>query len=110
MEQVAEQTEKRLALHEQESTWLIEATDRNTVKVFSNDQVFQRRLAKLGIAPYRTDGYGMFYSVSLDNFSFGIRKKRAITDEQRQVARERFIAMHAADGVDDEDGDDADEN
>lgn len=106
---VSEQTEKRLALHEQESTWLIEATDRNTVKVFSNDQVFQRRLAKLGIAPYRTDGYGMFYSVSLDNFSFGIRKKRAVSEEQRQVARNRFIAMRAAEDIDEE-WDDADEN
>lgn len=107
---VAEQTEKRLALHEQESTWLIEATDRNTVKVFSNDQVFQRRLAKLGIEPYRVDGYGMFYSVSLDNFSFGIRKKRAMNDEQRQVARDRFMAVRAGNEVDDENEDDADED
>jgi hypothetical protein len=109
MEQ-AEQTEKRLALDEQETLWTIEATDRNTVKVFSNDQVFQRRLAKLGIVPYRTDGYGMFYSVSLDNFSFGIRKKRAMTDEQRRVARNRFMAVQAGNDDDDENEDDADED
>ena len=107
MEQTMEQTqEKRISLDEQETTYTIEATDRNTVKVFSNDQVFQRRLAKLGITPYRTDGYGMFYSVSLENFSFGIRKKRAVSDEQRQIARERFIAMHAGGEIDDESEDD----
>lgn len=107
---VTEQTEKRLALDEQETLYTIEATDRSTVKVFSNDQVFQRRLAKLGIAPYRTDGYGMFYSVSLDNFSFGIRKKRVVTDEQRQVARERFMSVRAGGEIDDETEDDADED
>jgi len=110
MEQTTEQTEKRLALDEQETLYTIEATDRNTVKVFSNDQVFQRRLAKLGITPYRTDGYGMFYSVSLDNFSFGIRKKRAMTDEQRQVARSRFMAIRAGNEADDENEDEDDED
>lgn len=64
----------------------------------------------MGITPYRTDGYGMFYSVSLDNFSFGIRKKRAMTDEQRQVARNRFAAMRAAEDIDEEWDDDVDEN
>lgn len=52
----------------------------------------------------------MFYSVSLDNFSFGIRKKRAMTDEQRQVARNRFAAMRAAEDIDEEWDDDVDEN
>lgn len=103
MEQaIVEPAEKRLALDEQETTYTVEATDRNVVKVFSNDHVFQRRLAKLGIAPYRTDGYGMFYSVSLDDFSFGIRKKRVVTEEQKQTARKRMLAMHAASDIDEE--------
>lgn len=93
-----------LATDEQETLFTIEATDRHTVSIFSNDRVYQKRFAKLGIEPYLTNGYGSFYRVSLEDFSFGLRRKRMMSEEQRQAARERFLAYRSAD--DDEDIDD----
>jgi hypothetical protein len=79
-------------LDEQETTFTVEATDRNTLNIFSNDVVWQRRLEDLGIAPYRTDGYGKFYRVSLDEYNFGIHRKRQLSDEQRAAAAQRLRA------------------
>lgn len=64
------------------------------VHVFSNDSVTWRQMEKLGIEPCRSDEYGRFYDVSLDQYSFGIRRKRQLTDEQRSALSERMKAMH----------------
>jgi len=81
------------ALDEQETSFTIEATDRNTVHVFTNDVVWINRLEKLGIESYREDGYGKFYRVSTDDFSFGFRKRPTLTDEQRREMAERMAAV-----------------
>jgi len=82
----------RLALDEQETNFTVEATNRNVVNIFSNDVVWQHRMKMLGIEPYRGDGYGKFYRVDLSQFSFGLRRKRQLSDEQRAAVRERFAA------------------
>lgn len=92
-----------LALDEQETNYTVEATDRKTVNVFSNDVVTQRQIERLGIAAHRSDGYGKFYTVDLTQFSFGIRRKRQMTDEQRAASAERLAAYR------DSEEDDADE-
>ena len=79
-----------LALDEMESNFTVEATDRNTLQIFSNDAVWQRRLEALGVVAYRVDGYGKFYKVSLEDYTFGIYRKRQLSDEQRQAAAQRL--------------------
>jgi hypothetical protein len=92
------------ALDEQESNFTIEATDRNTLKVFSNDVVWQRRLEGLGIVPTRASEYGKFYTVDLTQFSFGVRRKRQLSEEQRAANAERLAAYRAGEaGEDDSD-------
>lgn len=91
-----------LALDEQETNYTVEATDRKIVNVFSNDIVTQRQMERLGINPHRSDGYGKFYTVDLTQFSFGIRRKRQVTEEQRATTRERFAAYRDADEDDTE--------
>jgi len=90
------------ALDEQESNFTIEATNRNMVNVFSNDVVWQNRIEKLGIEPHRSDGYGKFYKVDLTQFSFGIRRKRQMSDEQRAAVAERFAALRNVEDDEDE--------
>jgi hypothetical protein len=92
-----------LALDEQETTYTVEATDRKIVHVFSNDRVHQGRLEKLGIQPYRVDGYGKFYKVDLNEFSFGVRRKRQMSVEQRAAAGARFASYRESGEVDDSD-------
>lgn len=91
-----------LALDEQETNYTIEATDRKTVNVFSNDVVTQRQIERLGIEAHRCDGYGKFYTVDLTQFSFGIRRKRQMSDEQKAANAERLAAYRDSE-------DDADE-
>jgi len=81
------------ALDEQETSFTIEATDRKTVHVFTNDTVWVNRIEKLGIEAYNEDGYGKFYRVSLDDYLFGFRKRRALTDEQRGALVKRLAAV-----------------
>lgn len=81
-----------LALDEQETTFTIEGTDRHTLHVFSNDSVWQARVEKLGIESTKQNGYGKWYKVDLREFSFGIRRKRQLTDEQRAAMRERLAS------------------
>ncbi len=88
------------ALDEQETNYTIEATDRKTVRVFSNDVVTQRQIERLGIVADNESGYGKFYKVDLTQFSFGIRRKRQVSDAQRQAAAERFAAYRACDDED----------
>lgn len=100
--------ERPQALDEQETLFTIDATDRKTVTIFSNDSVWQGRVEKLGIEPFRVNGYGRWYKVSLKEFSFGVRKKRQVSDEQRAVLTERFAALRATALEDDDDeGEDA---
>lgn len=80
------------ALDEQETSFTIEATDRKALRIFSNDGVWQNRIEKLGIQPTKTSDYGKWYLVSLDEFGFGIRKKRQMSEEQRYAAAERLAA------------------
>jgi len=68
--------------------------------------VWQKRLAKLGIEPNLVNGYGCFYTFSLETFLFGIRKRRQLTDEQKQAIGERLAAYR--DGGETDDEDDAD--
>lgn len=101
-------TERPPALDEQETLFSIEATDRKTVTVFSNDSVWQGRMAKLGIEPFRHSGYGKWYQISLDEFGFGVRKKKQLSDEQRAANTERLAAAREArygDSDDDENED-----
>lgn len=91
-----------LALDEQESTYTIEATDRKVLYVFSNDRVHQGRLEKLGIVAYRADGYGKFYKVDLNEFTFGIRRKRQMSDEQRAAIAARFASYRDSDDVEED--------
>ena len=81
-----------LALDEQESNYTIEATDRHTLHVFSNDSVVQKQLERLGIESHRSDGYGKFYTVDLTQYSFGVRRKRQISDEQRAALATRLAS------------------
>lgn len=85
---------RTVSLDEQETSFTIEAVDRGSVYVFSNDTVWQRRIERLGITHYREDGYGRFYKVSLEDFNFGFRKKRQLSDEQRRDMSERMRNMH----------------
>jgi hypothetical protein len=82
-------------LDEQETTFTVEATDRKTVRIFSNDVVWQRRIEELGIVADREDAYGKFYTVSLEEYSFGVRRKRQMSDEQREAAAERLAASRS---------------
>lgn len=91
------------ALDEQESNFTVEATDRSVVSVFSNDVVWQNRIEKLGIVAHRSDGYGKFYKVDLSQYSFGIRRKRQLTDEQRAAVAERFAALRNDVSTDEDD-------
>jgi len=91
-----------LALDEQETNYTIEATDRKTVNVFSNDVVTQRQIERLGIEAHRCDGYGKFYTVDLTQFRFGSRRKRQMSDEQKAANAERLAAYRDSE-------DDADE-
>lgn len=84
---------RELALDEQETTFTIEATDRNTISVFSCDKVWMARLEKLGIQPTRTNEYGAWYTVSLNDWSFGLHRKRQLSDEQRAAFAERMAAL-----------------
>lgn len=86
-----------LALDEQETNYTVEATDRKTVNVFSNDAVTQRQMERLGIEPHRSDGYGKFYTVDLTQFSFGIRRKRQMTDEQKAALGARLAEYRNSD-------------
>jgi hypothetical protein len=79
-----------LAKDEMESNFTVEATDRDTVKVFSNDQVWQRKLEALGVVAYRVDGYGKFYKVSLADYNFGFTRKRQLTEAARAAMVERL--------------------
>lgn len=92
------------ALDEQETTFTIEATDRTTIHVFTNDSVWIARIEKLGIVAHDQDEYGKFYRVSLSDFNFGIRKKKALTNEQRRAIAERLNAPR--DSSSDEDDED----
>lgn len=91
------------ALDEQETNFTIEATDRNALAVFSNDVVWQRRIESLGINPHRSDSYGKFYNVDLSQFSFGIRRKRQMSEERRAALGAQLAAYR------DSEDDDTDE-
>jgi hypothetical protein len=97
------------SLEERESNFTIEATDRNTLSVFSNDTVWQARIEKLGIVAHRESGYGKFYKIDLNDFSFGLRVRRKLNDEQRQALRER-LTRNSTEGIDNVLDDDDDEN
>lgn len=85
------------ALDERETNFTIEATNRNTLRVFSNDTVWQNRIEKLGIRATRESGYGKFYEIDLTKFSFGLRTRRKLTEDQRLALRERFARGLAED-------------
>lgn len=61
---MTENAMRKLSLDEQETTFTIEATDRDTIHVYSGDGVWQKRLEKAGALPYRDceDG-GKFYKL-----------------------------------------------
>ena len=86
---------KTFTLDEQETNFTIEATDRTTLRVFSNDPVWQKRIDDLGVVVERTDGYGKFYLVDLNQFNLGIYRKRQYTDEQREAMAERLAEYRA---------------
>lgn len=90
------------ALDERETNFTIEATDRNCVRVFSNDTVWQGRIEKLGIVADRESDYGKFYSIDLKNFLFNLRPRRKLNEEQRAVLRER-LANNLQEADEDED-------
>jgi len=110
MELTTTTTERPPALDEQETTFTIEATDRKTVTVFSNDQVWQNRIEKLGVEAFRRNAYGRWYHLSLEEFNFGFRKKRQLSAEQRAISAERLAALRSARLADDDDGDDDNED
>lgn len=91
-----------LTTDEQETSYIVEANNRKSVRIFSNDPVMQKRFDKMGIKHYKTDGQGYFYKVDLSEFSFGIRRKRQMSDEQRAAIAERFAALRNVDDDDDE--------
>ena len=93
------------ALDEQETNYTIEATDRKVVNIFSNDVVAQRQIERLGIESHRSDGYGKFYKVDLTNYTFGIRRKRHVSEEQRAASAERLAALRATMTTIDDDDD-----
>lgn len=64
-------------------------------------------MEKLGVAPFRCNGYGKWYRVSLEEFNFGLRKKRQLSDEQRAAMAERMLAVREASN---DDGDDDSED
>lgn len=81
------------ALDEQETTFTIEATDRSVVYVYSNDLVFQRKLERVGCQLYRVcDDGGKFYKLPSNQLRVTM-PPRQLTDEEKQVARERFAAL-----------------
>ncbi|MCB0596033.1 MAG: hypothetical protein KDD28_18215 [Phaeodactylibacter sp.] len=86
-------SERAPALDEQETNFTIEATDRNTLYVWSNDSVWLARLEKLGIKPTRESEYGKSYKLDLNEFTFTLRPKRKLTDEQRAAAREQLASL-----------------
>ena len=93
------------ALDEQETNYTIEATNRKSLRIFSNDVVTQRQIERLGIVADKEDGYGKFYRVDLMQFSFGIRRKRQVSEEQRAASAARLASYRA--GADEDDfGDD----
>lgn len=81
---------EKATLDERETVFTIEATDRNTVRVFTNDSVWINKMEKLGIAHYDEDSYGRFYRVSMDEFNLRFRKKRKMTEEQRKKLATRL--------------------
>lgn len=80
-------------LDEQETTFTIEATNRNLLYVFSNDSVWIKRIEALGLQPYRQDGYGRWYKLDIkETFGLYLRKKPPVTDGQRERARIMYEA------------------
>jgi len=81
-----------LSADERETTFSIMASDHKTVTVWSNDPFWQRRLEKL-VEPSTVTGESRFYQLDLDNVRFTVGKKREMSDEQRQAAGERLMAL-----------------
>jgi hypothetical protein len=81
------------ALDEQETTFIIEATDRNTLSIFSNDRVWVKRLGDLGIVPSKENEYGKWYIVDLKEYNFRLSKKRQLSEEDRKKLSERMTLL-----------------
>jgi hypothetical protein len=84
-----------VSIEEQETTFTVEATDRNTLYVFSNDPTWIRRLDGI-TESYREDSYGKFYKLDLSEFTFTLRPKRKMTEEQKRASAERLQTARLA--------------
>lgn len=77
------------SLDEQETVFTVEATDRNTLHIFTNDRVWIDRLDKITTSTSE-DVYGKSYTLDLNEFTFTLRPKRKMSDEERKAAAERL--------------------
>lgn len=84
------------ALDEQETTFIIEATNRKLIYVFSNDSVWLAKLERCGIEPVSEDEYGKSYEIDLDDFTFILRPKRKMSDEEKAKLAKRLAAARKA--------------
>jgi hypothetical protein len=78
-------------LDEQETTFTIDATNRELVRVYSNDPVFIAKLKKIGAVVHRecSDG-GIFYDLRSDQFL--LRKGKRKMSPAQKVAAETALA------------------
>lgn len=76
------------------------AADETVVSVWTAIPKDRRKLEKAGYRPYRVStqagqAVGWFYRIPLTDFRWraGARKKRLVSEAQRQAARERFTKV-----------------
>lgn len=78
-------------LAETETALSQSADNRNEWELFTEDAVWQRRMAAMGVAPVRVQGESMWYKLRADQVV--IRKgKRAVSPEQAAAFRARMTA------------------
>lgn len=87
---------QQFALDEQETTFTVEATDRNTMYIYSNDSVWLGRLERLGVEPERETSYGKSYKIDLREFTFTLRPKRKMSDAEKSALAKRLVMSREA--------------
>ena len=82
----------KLTIAERETSFGIDASDRNTLRVFSNDPKWIRKFDKMA-KPIRVDGETKWYELDLNEYTLTLRKKtkrKPMSDEMKKKAGERM--------------------
>lgn len=85
---IGQLSRENLPLDERETTFTQTADDRRVWRVFSNDDVWIRRLYRKGARIVKWDAWGVYFDMD-DN---QVRIFQPITDEQRQKMAANLVA------------------